>query len=60
MILSLNACTKDFEEIKLVKYTYRLGSMGERYTFIIYGIVQLKNGKKVIIQKAGILNIIKD
>ena len=39
----------DFEEIKLVKYTYRLGSMGERHTFIIYGIVQLKNGKKVIL-----------
>jgi len=40
---------KDFEEIKLVKYSYRLGSMGERHTFIIYGIVQLKNGKKVIL-----------
>ena len=23
--------------------------MGERHTFIIYGIVQLKNGKKVIL-----------
>ena len=40
---------KDFEEIKLVKYSYRLGSMGEKHTFIIYGIVQLKNGKKVIL-----------
>ena len=40
---------KNFEEIKLVKYSHRLGTMGERHKFIIYGIVQLKNGKKVIL-----------
>jgi hypothetical protein len=40
---------KNFEEIKLVQYFYRLGSMGTRSEFIIYGILNLEDGKKVIL-----------
>ena len=49
----------EFDEIKLIKYSYRPGSMGTQHQFIIYGILTLKDDVKVILPLRNFYNLDK-